>query len=302
MKHALWLMAALTLSGAASHAAVVTANISQGTLGTADTSDPGWSPPVSVSASNGTSVSLNADHDYPSSVVYRATQLAEADAATGTLSARAEVALPGQAWSSVQWQDEIVNTSGTSQSYALGINLSGMHLAVGGFTYDYTQRNSSASFMAEVLVNGSSVWSTQYTLGYNGQQREALLTQSGAELSGAGLSFQPNTYASGGKDNSFAQLLFADAVITQIDLGTFAHGESFSITYALKASATFADPGSCNLECSSADAFISDPFGASHTLLATPVNAVPEPQGYLLMGMGLLAIGYASRRAHRPTI
>lgn len=300
MKHALWLTAALTLCGATSHAAVVTANISQGTLGTVDPSNPGWSPPVSASASNATSVSLNADQDYPSTVVYRATQLADADAATGSMSARAEVALPGQAWTTVQWQDEVINTSGTSQAYALGINLSGMYLAVGGFTSDYTQRNSSASFMAEVLVNGSSVWSTQYTLGYNGQQREAILTQSGAELNGAGLSFQPNIYASGGKDNSFAELMFANAVVTQIDLGTFAHGESFSITYALKANATFADPGSCNLECSSADAFISDPIGASQTLLAIPVNAVPEPQSYLLIGLGLLAIGYATRRLHRP--
>lgn len=303
MKHAVLLACALALGGAA-HAATVSATIGQSAL-TYENYDSGslvllQTAPLSNTFSSPDSLSLN-ELDFSPTAIVTAGPRVNADAVSSKMYAETSLDRTGSAWSSVSWQEEGVNSSGMTQALSMDVNLSQMSLNVGGATNDYTQRRSSASFLAEVMVNGTTVWFTQYALTYNGLQRDAILTQSGEQLDNTVLALSLNEKGGGEFDplfidNSSAKLSLSEYFGTTVDLGTFADGETYSITYTLSANVTFSDPGSCFYECSGAGVRLRDAIGSVSSLTATPVAAVPEPQTYLLMGFGLLAIGATARR------
>ena len=151
---------------------------------------------------------------------------------------------------------------------------------------------AEASYMIDIMVNGSTVWSSGAIL--------SLMYDNGffeyeTSLSKSGVDFGGTLYTDMGGSPYFTEYYWDDLGFSE-SLGTFFVGETYEFSYSLKTSAwgMFSDCGGLSEgfeiplgdSCGGAAAAIGDPF-------ATPV---PEPATTLLLGMGALGILAANRR------
>jgi hypothetical protein len=155
-----------------------------------------------------------------------------------------------------------------------------------GYGYGYGSNGCSvddfaeAGYMAEILLNGSSIWNS-----------EALVTAdvNGFSLTSSGATFA-NVY-SGANYLSWATTLF------NIDLGLVAANESFTLEYVVK---TFVEGAILDgfSTYNRAYAQFGDPNGFSSTnnSFVARTADVPAPEALLLLGLGLAGIGYSRKR------
>jgi hypothetical protein len=222
---------------------------------------------------------------------------AYASTADGWIRATSIATLPGQLTAVIETQQTVLNNSSSAQTYQFDFAISEAFLDVGGSTSDYTLRNSSAAFIADIQVNGASVWQSRYELSFNGDLYP-VLTQSGQALGANELLNYGVPYPSGHNPHptSTGARISLNNYAGLVNLGTFAPGEVFDVRYTLTAQSTFVDPAGCG-ECGRATAYIFDPFALSPSGLSiTAVTAVPEPATWALTLFGLGAIGVAARR------
>ncbi|MGE0112186.1 PEPxxWA-CTERM sorting domain-containing protein [Aquabacterium sp.] len=192
---------------------------------------------------------------------------AYASTADGWIRATSIATLPGQLTAVIETQQTVLNNS------------------------------SSAAFIADIQVNGASVWQSRYELSFNGDLYP-VLTQSGQALGANELLNYGVPYPSGHNPHptSTGARISLNNYAGLVNLGTFAPGEVFDVRYTLTAQSTFVDPAGCG-ECGRATAYIFDPFALSPSGLSiTAVTAVPEPATWALPLFGLGAIGVAARR------
>ncbi|WP_223879182.1 PEP-CTERM sorting domain-containing protein [Chitinimonas arctica] len=190
----------------------------------------------------------------------------------------------GIATSSANWSDSFVNNSGNSQNYKFNLSLLGMTAHMGGWTGNLARRDYQAGFVADVLVNGVSVWRSAQTFNY--QAGLASVVKSGFDLGDAVI------YADG---DEHRPVFFAlDSYAGQVDLGTFATGQSADVSYTISSFARWSDPEGCSYECGSIGVNIFDNRGAiGQRIVSAPV---PEPESYAMLLGGLGLIGAIARR------
>lgn len=298
----------LALGVSTAYAGQMTGTIGYSSLG--QTRSDGSALPAGSSASVGpaATVELTAN-DYPATDTpgFRLStyvrQTVSGDAASGDMTAQASTTMAGEVTSTIEWHDSLVNLSGSRQNYLMEVALTDASAGVGGWTRDYTQRFNTSSFEASIQVNGATVWETGYQVSFNGGITP-VLTHWGASL--GDVTFEtndggPQKFELARSSNGHVSL---DSYLGNVNLGTFADGESFSVTYTLRARASFIDPASCFYECGGAGAGISDPFsingsGAPRITAFEATAAVPEPSQYLLFLSGLVAMALVIRRRSR---
>lgn len=272
--------ALLTLCGAAA-ATDVAGQIGYQNLGLANAVDLA---DASAAAADGHAIWLNTN-DFPS----RAPQAgygtymnvtAGADE-HGELLTNAGLRAGGQAIATSVWHDTIVNHGAASQSYAFHFALSNGQLEVGGWSGDLSTRDYRATFSAEVLVNGVSVWRT-----------ERGLTQDGAGFhqSASGADIGAGNYTNTGSIGTYT----LDAYNGTLNLGQVGAGQALDVRYVLTSRSYWNDPDGCAYECGGVQATVSDPLGYSGAARIT--SAVPEPETYAMLLAGLGLLGWAARR------
>lgn len=304
MKQSALLSIILGLCGTTAQAATLTGTMSHDGLGQSYY-DYYPIPSGSFSVSSPDALSLTADDypaDPPGSLAWYFDDVrhrVRGSVSTGELVASTSSAIAGQTTSTIQWQQSVLNDSSLAQAYQMQFQLDNASLWVGGWTRDYVQRASAASFEATIAVNGQPVWQTSYHLGFNGGVHP-VLTQSGVNL-GAGELYQEGSNNSSDSEYPYKATsgggFDLGGYSGVADLGTFAAGTSFDVSYTLTAQATFIDPLGCYGECGIVSAGISDPFALTGGgLNITAVTAVPEPSTYALTLLGLFAMGLAVQR------
>jgi len=273
--------AILSLATSASQASTVTAGISYDPLGLAQTDGL---VPAGATLTD-TAVAAVATYDLlPAGVNYGPYMRLSAASGNGSMDASTRLAAGGIAQATALWNDTIVNDSGASQSYQMNIALTGIGFGLGGWTGNINTRDFRAGYVANVLVNGVSVWNSSQTFSQTG---------SAINIAKSGFDIGDGVTTDNGSTNPYFSYSLNDYA-GAIDLGTFGNGQSFNVSYSLSSSAYWNDPAGCAYECGRVEARISDPFGSSGaSVVAAPV---PEPEIYAMMLVGLGLIGAISRR------
>lgn len=292
LQNAIFTAALLTLAAGQACADSISTSISYNMLGLQHTS---WLESASTSALGSGAVSQT-QWDLPPIWIpgvpyplHHSTYMEAAAAADsfGNIYAYTNLRAGGQLDAVASWSDTFTNNSGTAQAYGFNISLSQILLSMGGWSADFSTRDFRSSYGAEVLVDGVSVWNSSQTLTVDGN---------GAHISGSGVSLPGTleTYNLGTYNPWYYYAL--DPYSGVANLGSFADGQSFTVSYVLTSSSYWNDPDGCSYECGEVRSTIYDPFA----LIGSPVNpiaAVPEPETYamLLAGLGLMG-GIARRR------
>ncbi len=207
-----------------------------------------------------------------------------------------------KAASHVQQSLVIENDSGVDQSYSFDFTILQGSLSAYGENYD-SNEFAAAGYYVSITLDGVSLFSSAALLQLNGSG--ASLQQYGTELAG---------YTAG--SDYFGWGPYSDT----LDLGVFAAGESFTLSYDILAVAAgvYAPENDYNdewcyggeIEGEFSDGYcggwsysyaqFGDPNGVSGSPIAGNVHgapvSVPEPGIWLLMGTGLLGFAVARRR------
>ncbi len=188
------------------------------------------------------------------------------------------------------WHTSFVNGL-QPMSYAMSVDITKGEVSLGGWTGDVNTRNMQGGFIADISVNGQSVWGATQTLSLNG---------SGYSLSetGAAIGHDDVIYTEANESENASQT--ASYLITgftgAINLGSFAAGQTVDVTYTLSSIARWEDPDGCAYECGYVHVSIDDPLEVSGSAGLRITTAVPEPESYALMLAGLLFVGRFARR------
>lgn len=140
---------------------------------------------------------------------------------------------------------------------------------------------SKAGYLAEILLNGSSLWNSQ---------AEVKVDSTGQDLTSSGAVFD-NTYSSGNG-------LYWGSSLFNIDLGLIAANDTFTLEYNVKTWVEGSILESSN-EYNNAYAQFGDPngFGSSGNpnVIGSQVTSVSEPGSLALIGLGLFGLGFVRK-------
>ena len=169
------------------------------------------------------------------------------------------------------WESTITNNQTTSLDYTFGFHVVNPNFGTTGANGDL------AGIAIDILLNGTSVWAASAFL------QGAALSYDAAF--GAPIYQSGNSYSFGSFD-AFASL------------GSFAAGESFTLSYHLTA---YAD--AAVRDVSGVWAGVGDPFNLNGVqILTSPtVSAIPEPATWAMMIAGFGMVGAAIRRRQSLT-
>jgi hypothetical protein len=211
---------------------------------------------------------------------------------SGDMNSSVDLRVGGVGVSSSVWHTSFVNGL-VPTSYQMNIDITGGHVSLGGWTANVATRNMQGGFIADISVNGQSVWGASQTLTLDGSGFS--FAQTGATVAHDDVWYQPavdDEYQSQTQHAEYKIRGFAGAV----NLGSFAAGQVVDVTYTLSSFARWEDPDGCAYECGSVFATIADPLQISGAGGARITTAVPEPESYALMLAGLLMVGRFARR------
>ena len=135
---------------------------------------------------------------------------------------------------------------------------------------------SSASYEAEIRLNGSAIWNSMAELIFDGT--DTIFNATGQML---GTYFSSNNYYDWG-DQSYT-----------LDLGSYSEGEVFTLDYEVTVTA-FGNDGSARAQ-------FGDPngFGQGGSPFTTTPTSVPEPGSLGIIAAGLGLLGLSRRRKNR---
>ncbi|WP_223879196.1 PEP-CTERM sorting domain-containing protein [Chitinimonas arctica] len=274
----------------AAQAASATASVSYDPAGMRN---PNWTRAGSTSLTDAQEALVGTDdlplpsgnRNPPDDMPYYPVMMA-ARSATDGMGANAYSAAAGIATGSASWQDTISNTSGSQRDYQMNLQFSQLSMGVSQWN-PATQHNFHSGFIADIQVNGHSVWRAAQTLKVvNGA---VSLSKEGFDLGNGQL------YENSGNAEPYANYVSysLDDYIGKVNLGSFASGQTANIKYTLTTFSYWDDPLGCNQYCADTSVSLFDPTHTNDRITTAPV---PEPEGYAMLLAGLGLIGASMRR------
>lgn len=286
----------LTAAASSSHAALLTASLGYDPQGATDSR--GLSA-ASVSRTSTTSAAVRVNYleqvnDLPpnhtgaSHSTYM--DLNSAANANGAIDASVDLRIGGHADAKSVWSDSFVNNSGAVQSYQMNIALTNMKFTTHYWPDFLTGNVFSTGFLADVLVNGVSVWQTGQTFLSNDSVYQ--VSKVGFDLGNGSV-----TSVSGYGVDFWYELSDYSGTV---NLGLFNAGDTIKVEYALSSFVFWNDPY-CAYECGRVSAQVADPLSIAETpriVLANtvPNNDVPEPGAITLLSIALVGLALIQRR------
>ena len=266
-----------SLSLQTAQAALVTADISYDSAGRSNTMDQ---RSQSLTRSGSDVVALDSRFDF--SDVSRNSPDVGAAADHGSMHAFSSLHLGGIGKSVISWQDSVTNASAAAQNYQMNISLKNLAFSFAPVEGD---SNFTSGYMAEVLVNGQSVWHSSQMFNIRNNNQVSIDKQG----------FDIGTAVDRDPSEEFYSFTIGDYA-GKVGLGSFAAGQTATVTYQLTSLVSWDAPNACaDMECGRyVSAYLADPFDIQAG--SRVVVAVPEADTWAMMLGGLGVLGLLARR------
>ncbi|QDQ29176.1 PEP-CTERM sorting domain-containing protein [Chitinimonas arctica] len=183
----------------------------------------------------------------------------------------------GFAQNLISWQDTFSNQSGNSLNYKLNVELAPMSFRMASFS----PMNARTGFVADVLVNGVSVWHSAQTFARQGQSNSS--SSEGFDM-GDATEFGDLATQVSYEHSGYRGL---------VDLGTFAAGQTATVTYRFSQFTYLDKRRDCTIFCAEVFAAAEKTGVNQQRIISAPV---PEPESYAMLLGGLGLIGAIARR------